>query len=364
MRVTAWCCAFIVGMAVTGCTSAQPPFRLPTPLGLDEFFPVPEENPLTQEKIELGERLFFDPLLSADRSISCASCHLPERAFSDSVALSRGAHGRTGTRNAPSLLNRAYARSLFWDGRVETLEEQVLHPVHDPLEMDLPLEEMLSRLRRHPRYPAAYRRAFREGVTAENTAHALASYLRTLRSGDSPVDRYRAGDQTALSAEAQRGFTLFLGKANCTACHVGPNFTDETFHNTGIAQGSGDVGRFAITGVESDRGAFKTPSLREVERTAPYMHDGSLATLEEVIEFYDRGGTPNPHLDPEIRPLRLTEEEKRSLQAFLRALSTERPDSHRDAATGRKCKPRLAVPEVSATNGDEATRTLNPLEKP
>ena len=188
--------------------------------------------------------------------------------------------------------------------------------------MDLPMDALLARLRADRGYRGAFRRAFLDGVTAPNLARALASYLRTIRSGNSPVDRYRAGDTAALSLAARRGLAVFMGRANCATCHLGAGFTDERFHNTGVAAGSGDLGRYGVSGREEDRGAFKTPTLREVARSAPYMHDGSLPTLEEVVAFYDRGGVPNARLDPEIRPLGLSPQEKQDLLAFLRALGS------------------------------------------
>jgi cytochrome c peroxidase len=278
------------------------------PLGLDLYMPVPEDNPLTAEKIELGRRLFHDRRLSRDGSVSCVCCHDPERAFSSTQPIAIGVFGRQGSRNAPALLNRGYGRAFFWDGRVPTLEEQVLRPIQDANEMDLTLEEAASRV----------------NLDATTISQALSSYVRSILSGNSPYDRFINGDRAALSAEEQAGLQIFRGKGNCTACHVGPNFTDEKLHNTGVAFRDGqwlDPGRFAITGQEADRGAFKTPTLREVARTAPYMHDGSLATLEEVIEFYDRGGNANPYRDAELRPLHLSSEEKQALGAFLRVLN-------------------------------------------
>jgi cytochrome c peroxidase len=270
------------------------------PLGLDLYLPAPEGNPLTGEKIELGRWLFFNRRLSRDGSLSCASCHDPERAFSDRRAIAVGVFQRKGRRNSPALINLGYGRLFFWDGRAATLEEQVLKPIEDPNEMDLPLAEAAARV----------------GLAPEEIAHALASFVRSILSGDSPFDRYINGDHTALTPEQQAGLQLFRGKANCSACHVAPNFTDERLHNTGVAWRDG---RFSDLG--AGQGNFKTPTVREVARTAPYMHDGSLPTLEEVIEYYDRGGNPNPGLDPEIRPLRLTVVEKQSLIAFLRALN-------------------------------------------
>ncbi|MBL8294948.1 MAG: c-type cytochrome [Bryobacterales bacterium] len=270
------------------------------PLGLDLYLPAPEDNPVTEEKIELGRRLFFDKRLSRDQSVSCSTCHEPELAFADRKPVAIGVFGRKGRRNAPALINRGYGRAFFWDGRVKTLEEQVLKPIEDANEMDLKVEEATARV----------------GLTAETMARALATYVRSLLSGDAPFDRYIHGDRDALSAEQRRGLELFRGKANCTACHVGPNFTDERLHNTGVAWNG-----TRLTDEGAGRGDFKTPTLREITRTAPYMHDGSLPTLEEVIDFYDQGGRPNPHLDPELRPLRLTPEEKTALAAFLGALA-------------------------------------------
>jgi cytochrome c peroxidase len=283
---------------------------LAIPLGLDLYMPVPEENPLTREKIALGQRLFHDTRLSRDGSIACASCHDRRKAFSDGRPLAIGIGGRVGQRHAPALINRGYGRSFFWDGRAASLEVQVLHPIQDVREMDMTLREVTART----------------GLQPQEIASALASYVRSILSGDSPFDRFVGGDRRALSREQQAGLQLFRGKGNCTACHVGPTFSDESFHNTGIAWREvdstlHDEGRFLLTRRDDDRGAFKTPALREVARTAPYMHDGSLATLQEVVEYYSRGGNRNPWLDAELRPLRLTPAEARALVAFLRALN-------------------------------------------
>jgi cytochrome c peroxidase len=308
-----------------GPALAQSDHRPRTPVGLDEYFPVPEDNPFSSAKVALGKRLFLDPLLSADRTLSCASCHRPAQAYADSTPSSRGVDAQQTRRNAPSILNRAYGQSLFWDGRAPSLEEAVVQPIENPAEMALPLATLVERLQRDRGYRTEFARAFPDSVSARNVARALASYVRTLRSGDAPIDRYLRGDRSALSAEAEAGMRLFNGKANCVSCHVGAIFSNEKFHNTGVSWGSGDAGRSAVTGREEERGRFKVPSLRNVVLTAPYMHDGSIATLEAVIEFYDRGGTPNPNRDPEIHALSLTLLEKRALLEFLKSLTGERP---------------------------------------
>jgi cytochrome c peroxidase len=282
---------------------------------LDLSIPVPEDNPITKERIEVGRRLFHDRRLSRDQSLACASCHDPKRAFSTARQFSVGVFGRQGNRNVPTLINRGYGKVFFWDGRVTTLEQQVLMPIQDPYEMDMTLAEASTRV----------------GLSSDDISRALASYVRSILSGDAPFDRFVNGDRHALSAEQQAGLSIFRTKGNCIACHVGPNFTDERLHNTGIAWrpsgGPGPAGRyldeghFAVSGREDDRGRFKTPTLREVERTSPYMHDGSRATLEDVLNFYNDGGRPNPNLDIEIRPLGLTVDEKRALIGFLRSLS-------------------------------------------
>ena len=310
--------------AAAQAPTEQVPRRPEIPLGLDLYLPVPEDNPLTPEKVALGRRLFFDPILSRDHTLACASCHDPRRAFVDGLPIAEGVRGRRGTRNAPVLVNRAYGKTQFWDGRAKSLEEQALQPIQNPKEFDMSLEEVIARLENHSDYPALFQAAFRRDVNAEDLGRALASYVRTILSGDAPIDRYMNGEPEALSEQVRQGLRLFRGKANCTACHLSPNFTDEQFHNTGVAWRDGkllDPGRFVVTGKEEDRGAFKTPTLRNIARTAPYMHDGSLATLEEVIEFYDQGGNANPYLDPELRPLHLTAEKKQALLAFLTALN-------------------------------------------
>jgi len=289
-------------------SALEPAEPLTIPLGLDRYMPVPEENPITAAKIALGRRLFHDKRLSRDKTLACSSCHDPARAFTDGRRVSVGVFGRRGARNVPTIVNRGYGRAFFWDGRISSLEEQVIQPILNHLEMDMTLEEASARVE----------------LTQGEIAHALASYVRSILSGDSPYDRFVFGDRDALTAEERHGLEIFRGKGNCTACHAGPILTDESFHNTGVAWRDGellDEGRYSVTRNNEDRGAFKTPTLREVARTAPYMHDGSFATLEDVVELYDKGGIANPHLDPELRPLRLTAEEKAAVVAFLYTLS-------------------------------------------
>jgi len=294
-----------------------------TPLGIPSV-PFPKTNPPAQERIELGMRLFFDPRLSSDASTSCATCHNPEQAFADNEVTSRGIAGQKGLRNTPALVNSAFQPYQFWDGRSSSLEDQALRPLENPVEMGDSIASIVDRLNQLPEYQEAFRRVFSSPVTRENLAGALASFERTIFAGNSPYDEYLAGNLTALDQQAAEGRKLFMGKAHCSLCHQGYNFSDGVFHNLGIGWvGSrfADEGRSKVTGIVKDRGAFKTPTLRQISQTAPYMHDGSLPDLEAVVDFYNRGGRQNPHLDPLIRPLGLTLSEKEALVEFLRALS-------------------------------------------
>lgn len=292
------------------------------PFGLDPR-PATKENPLTAARAALGRKLFFDPILSADRTVACASCHEPDHGFASREARPRGIRGQQAARRAPSLFNRAYGASFFWDGRAASLEEQALQPIENPLEMGSSVADALRRLREDKDYQSRFASAFDDGITAANLGKALASFERLLLRGDSRVDQFRKnGKQDALTLEERQGLWLYESKAQCWRCHSGANFSDEGFHNTGIGWGKSptDFGRFTITRKEADRGKFKTPTLRGVALTGPYMHDGSLKTLEEVIEFYNKGGGGNPNLDPAIQPLKLSPEEMRALAVFLRAL--------------------------------------------
>jgi cytochrome c peroxidase len=292
------------------------------PTGLD---PRPENsaNPLSAAKVRLGRQLFFDPILSADGTLACASCHQPAHGFTSGEPRPRGIGGRMGMRKAPTLFNRAYGTSFFWDGRETTLESQALKPIEDPIEMGSHMPEVLKRLRDHKEYPTRFATAFPDGVTQENLGKAIASFERVLLRGDSRVDSFRSkGQATALTTQERHGLWLYESKAGCWRCHSGANFTDERFHNTGIAIGKKpeDSGRSRITGRDEDRGKFKTPTLRGVALTAPYMHDGSLATLEAVVEFYNAGGGADPRRDAALAPLHLSAEESAALIAFLKAL--------------------------------------------
>lgn len=291
------------------------------PLGLEPEFEIPIDNPMTSAKVRLGKRLFFDKRLSKDRSLSCASCHDPAHGFSNALAVAEGISGRKGSRNVPTVVNRIYGRAQFWDGRTETLEAQVLGPLFNPDEMAMDKQLLLQRLKVDVGYQKLFSEAFGDPKpTVEGVSKAIACFERTLVSGASDFDRYEwEGMTTALNESAKRGLALFRGKARCSTCHIGTNFTDEKFHNLGIGQM--DTGRAAVTGDPDDFGKFKTPTLRNIEQTPPYMHNGSLERLEDVIDFYDEGGIPNPNLDAEIKPLELSDTEKDDLLAFLKSLT-------------------------------------------
>lgn len=294
------------------------------PIGLDRYLPAPEDNAITVEKIALGRRLFVDRRLSADGRTACATCHQPARRFTDGRRVARGVFGRDGSRNTPTLLNRAYGESAFWDGRAASLEDQVRFALSSERDLGVPIDDAVARVSRDAAYARAFASAFGGVATPTRLAQAIATFVRAQLSGGSRFDRYLAGDTSALTSEQRRGLDLFTGRARCGFCHAGPLLSDERFHNTGIAWAGDrfdDAGRAAVTGFERHRGAFKTPTLRDVARTAPYMHDGTFARLHDVIEFYDRGGRPNPYLDADIRPLRLSRIEKAALVAFLQSLN-------------------------------------------
>jgi cytochrome c peroxidase len=299
------------------------------PLGLKPLT-IPADNPLTADKVELGKQLYFDKRLSRDDTISCASCHDPKKGWSNGEAFATGVRGQVGGRSAPTIVNAAYAELQFWDGRALALEGQALGPIQNPIEMDMPLEEVVAKLNKIEGYRAAFRKVFNTDVTSEGIAKAIASFERTCLSGDAPFDRFKAGDKAALSEAAQRGMKVFFGKGQCSSCHTGPSFTDFSFHNIGIGmeKEKPDHGRHEVTKVLGDKGGFKTPTLREISRSAPYMHDGRFKTLAEVVDYYDKGGFANPQLDEGLFPLKLTPQEKTDLVTFLTEglTSTSYPD--------------------------------------
>ena len=307
----------------------ETPWGTPLPLGLDPAISVPADNPMSPEKIELGKLLFFDGRLSADGTIACATCHVPANGGTDNRATSAGIGGQVGDRSAPTVVNSAYVVPQYWDGRAPSLEAQAKGPQTNPIEMGNPdLESVAARIGAIAGYRKRFEQAFgTEEVTPDRIAKAIAAYERTILSGNSPYDRFEAGDRSALTPQQQKGLELFRGKGRCIVCHVGPSFTDNRFHNIGVgtqkAEAEVDAGRMKVTDDPKDWAAFKTPTVRDVARTAPYMHDGSEATVEAVVEYYDRGGTPNKNLDPLMQPLGLTAEEKAALSSFMQALDGE-----------------------------------------
>ncbi|MDA2930040.1 cytochrome-c peroxidase [Acidobacteria bacterium AH-259-O06] len=309
------------------------PIQIEAPLGLPPV-PIPADNPPTAETIALGRRLYYDPILSLDNTVACGTCHKPEFGFSDGKPVSQGVHGQKGTRNAPTVFNAAYYTTQFWDGRAPNLEKQAEGPVQNPIEMAHTLEGVEKKLMADPSYRQEFEKAFGPGaISYEKVEKAIASFERTVISGNSPFDRYfYAGEERALNEAAKLGFEVFRDpkRGNCTACHVIGLFTDNNFHNIGVGldeQGELiDLGRYEVTKKDADRGAFKTPSLRNVALTAPYMHDGSLQTLKEVVDFYIGGGNSNTHLSRHIRALGfLTGPERAGLAVFLEALTGEIP---------------------------------------
>jgi len=286
--------------------------------------PIPAHNLQFDAKVELGKLLFFDPRLSKDGSISCASCHVPAAGFADPRQFSLGVGGKQGGRNAPPALNAAFNHVQFWDGRAGSLEEQALGPIQNPIEMAETLDNVVKKLGKVKGYRDRFRAVFGAEVSAEGVAKAIAAFERTLISTNSAFDRYSAGDKAALPESARRGLDLFQGKARCVLCHNGPNFTDNKFHHIGVPQTGPlkeDLGRYAVTKRDADRHAFKTPSLRSVALTAPYMHTGALKTLEEVVEFYNKGGEALPGKDPFMTALNLTDQEKKDLVEFMQSLT-------------------------------------------
>jgi len=304
--------------------------------------PVPPDNPQTDAKVRLGAQLYFDTRLSADNTISCATCHKPDAAWANHDPTDTGIKGQVGGRNSGTILDSAYMRFQFWDGRAGSLEEQALGPIHNPIEMGETLENVVKKLNAIPGYRAQFKEVFGTDADTGGIAKAIAAFERTVVSGASPYDRYLLGEKGAMSAAAIRGMKLFNGKAHCTPCHSGPAFSDQSFHNLGVGMGkpNPDLGREAHTKNPADRGKFKTPGLRNVALTGPYLHDGSAKTLMDVVGVYDRGGEANPDLDPLVFPLRLTASEKAELVAFMEALTGTLPAIKKPA-----------LPEDSAPQG-------------
>jgi len=354
--------------------SANLEIKMPLGIPIDLWtYLVPNDNPITAAKVELGRKLFFDVRLSADGKVSCASCHDPRRAFTDGRKVAEGIGGRLGTRNSPTLLNAMFSSGQFWDGRADTLESQAKMPLTNMDEMgNRTLDDAVAKMTGVPEYVSGFRQVFGGPVTIDGFAKAVAAFERTLISGDSPFDRYLAGDLNAISEAARNGMILFRTKARCGVCHVfnqnfaafatSPFFTDGNYRNTGVAANFGgfnalarqamaatrdqsgkaiaamanheraaELGRFVTTGNTLDIGAFRTPSLRNVDLTAPYFHDGSAATLADVVRFYVKGGNENPNRDWQLEPVALTELEQRELIEFLKALTSD--DARRAADT-------------------------------
>ena len=369
------------------------PLTVTVPAGLEKLqnkVNIPAANPLTKGKYELGRQLYFDPRVSLDSTVSCATCHNPDKGWTDQMPVSAGIGGQTGGRSAPTVINTVYGKSMFWDGRAPSLEGQAQGPIQNPIEMGRQdYKEIIERLRTIPGYRDQFQKVFGTTVTLDGMAKAIATFERVAAlSGNSAYDKYNGGDMKALSDSQKRGMILFglrksldddfqtdvvLQKAKCTICHVGSNFTDEQFHNLGIGWDAktgkfADLGRWVIepTGEKNDAsiGAFKTPTVRDIEHTAPYMHDGSLTTLEQVVEHYDKGGHPNPSLDSEIKKLSLTAQEKTDVVAFMNALTGETKKVEELLPTlppgvdGKTVDPR---PALSAPSKKVASAILHPL---
>jgi len=302
---------------------AAPDFGLADVRELPNHFPAfvePEDNPLNEAKWELGRHLFFDTRLSLDGSVSCASCHNPSRAFSDTVATSLGSEGALGIRNAPALVNLAWQPRFHREAGVPSLEAQVLAPVQEPLEFNRGLNDLVDQLRLDPHYEAWAQEGFGRSFDAYVLTRALATFERTLVGGDSPYDRWLLGDNAALNSSALRGMNLF-DDLECSSCHEGVLTSDFLTHNNGLYLDYEDPGAFRLTFDSADYGAFKTPSLRNLAWTAPYMFDGSMSSLEEVVEHYVTGGSGHPNQDPRVRERNVTEQDRADLVAFLDALN-------------------------------------------
>ncbi len=315
----------ILASASFGTAQQQRPvFDDATPLGLPELT-LAEGHRMDPATFALGERLFFDPGLSLNAAVSCSSCHQPEFGFSHPDAFAPGHAGTLTKRRPPPMFNRGYGTHQGWDGRASSLEEFVLLPLQDPDEMGSSLDASMKFLNADAGYVKEFDTIFGHGPDAQSLAASLAGYVRGLRLGNSPVDAFIEGDRNALDVEERAGMWIWESKGRCWKCHPRPFFSDESFHNTGIGAKDGvpELGRMGITQDAADHGRFKTPTLRGLVDRAPYMHNGSLATLADVVAFYRRGGNANEHLSPKLEPLNLSDREAANLVAFLRALSRQ-----------------------------------------
>lgn len=301
------------------CQAAEPdPWLRPAEV------PHPPDNAPTPERVALGKQLFFDPRLSGSGFLSCASCHNPAMGWSDGLPTGLGHDFKRLGRATPTILNTVYQPLLMWDGRKSNLEDQALGPIEAAGEMNMPLAQLEKRLQGITGYKSQFERAYPgEGITRATVGKAIASFERTVVSTDAPFDRWRKGEPQAISASAQRGFRVFQDKGNCAKCHQGFNFTDNGFHNIGVKSLSEveDEGRFAHRKIKILKGAFKTPTLRDVALTGPYMHNGMYETLEEVVDHYDRGGDVKTNLSPNMQPLNLSPQDKADLVAFMKSLT-------------------------------------------
>ncbi len=332
---------WLLPLALVGCkdstpsaSQAPPPVAVATvavkvPAGLPQL-PVPDDNPMTADKIELGRKLYFDTRLSKDGTVSCATCHDPKMAWAEKQATSKGIHKQVGARNSPTVINAAYMSSMFWDGRAATLEEQALGPIENPIEMGHNMTELCDALNKLDDYKALFQKVFGTGVTKEGVAKAIAAFERTVLSGNSPYDRFKAGDASALTEAQKRGMEIFMDRGLCSTCHVPPVFSGGMFYNAGVSSDkpTPDEGRKKITGKDTDMGKFRVPALREVANTEPYFHDGSVAKLEEAVALMAAGGKDNPNLSASLKAVReakLSEQYRKDLVEFLKALSGEFP---------------------------------------
>ncbi len=318
-------CYVLICLLIFSCQKknklSETSFHLDIPAGFPEM-EIPDHNSLTVEKIALGKKLFFDPVLSSDSTMSCSSCHLPELAFADHIPVSTGVKGMKGTRNSPTLTNIGYAPYLFMEGEVNDLETQALAPIQHIEEMGLPLKEAVQRLRTDQKYEKLFTNAFGEEASPGTIVRALACFERTIISGNSRYDQFNNGDSSALNEEEKKGMKLFFSdKTNCVQCHGGFNFTNYAFENIGLYSNYEDMGKMRATSKPEDDGKFKVPTLRNIGLTFPYMHDGSINTLEEVVEFYNQGEKKHTSQSKWIRPLNLTEKEKKEMVSFLHALT-------------------------------------------